>query len=77
MNSVTLGVHLQSLIIHTEMHEFTATSFVKEVFIPHNFVQEQEGLDSKVLSKERQRKYILGLHNTLSHLVSTGSGKHF
>jgi len=39
---MTVGVHLQILIIHTEIHEFTATSFVKEVFIPHKFVREQE-----------------------------------
>ena len=53
--SVTVRVHLQILIIHTEMHEFTATSFVKEVFILHKFVQEQEWLDSKCLSRETKK----------------------
>ena len=55
IQSVTVGVHLQILIIHTEMHEFTATSFVKEVFIPHKCVQEQEWLDLKCLSTETKK----------------------
>lgn len=55
IQSVTVRAHLQILINHTEMPEFNATSFVKEVFIPHKSEQEQEWLDSKCLSREGRK----------------------
>lgn len=71
IQSVTVGAHLKILIIHTEMHEFTATSFVKELFIPHKFMQEQEWLDSKCLSTETKRAHSRPVQHPFSPRAQT------